>query len=112
MFIIFILLFTLLGYLIIEAADDVLMCRKFKEGYMFDTYKLIFHTTETYIMVHSYRIIERRNKYILVQDVTKDEFEEFDIIKLLHNVDKIIIKDNNGKEFKTFYKLDQYQESI
>ena len=109
MFIVITILFALLVYFIIEAVDNALMCRKFKEGYTFDTYNLVFHTTETYVMLHSYKIIVRNGKYILVKDVAKDEVEEFEIIDLLHMNDKIIIRDNNGNEYKTFYRLSPYQ---
>lgn len=109
MIIFFSILFGILVYLTIEAVDDALMCNKFKKGYTFDTYELVFHTTETYKLLSSYKIVMRKNEYILVQNVKSDELEEFDIIELLHRYDKIIIRDDNGNEFETFYKLNPYQ---
>lgn len=106
------ILFCIFLYLIMRAIEDVTLFNKFKIGYTFELYKLKFYSTDTYDFVCKYKIVTRKDRYILVQEYVNneyDELKEFDIYELVTKTDKIIIRDNNGIETDIIFKIEPYQ---
>ena len=82
--------------------------KKFKVGYYFDTYKLRYHADNSYEKQSTYKIEANGDGYVIVQDRTDGnfgEFKEFKISDLLYTIDKIIIRDENGRIVDTFFKF-------
>ena len=109
MAVVFAILFFILLYLTIKIVEEHLTNKKFNVGYYFDTYELEFHATDSYKKLKTYKIEANKDGYIVVQNRTdgvRGDITEFKISDLLYRTDKIIIKNENGEEVETLYKLD------
>lgn len=104
----FAVLFMCLLYFSIKLIEEFSIMKKFKVGYYFDTYKLRYHADNSYEKQSTYKIEANGDGYVIVQDRTDGnfgEFKEFKISDLLYTIDKIIIRDENGRIVDTFFKF-------